>query len=304
MDNLLTSLDWSLVQAFLAVAETGSLSAAARRLGASQPTLGRQVRAMEDALGVTLFIRKPRGLALSETGAALLIPARAMRAAAGQMSLTAAGRAEGVSGVVRITASLVVSHYLLPPILTRIRARHPDIELELVPSDTSENLLFREADIAVRMYRPEQLDMVTRHLGDLPLGIFGARSYLDRAGRPKTADDLRHHDLVGYDRSEKIIRGMREKGLSLERDAFGIRCDNQTTYWALVRSGCGLGFGQLGIGLADAEVEQVLPDLPLPSLPVWLTAHQALRQSPRLSRVWDMLLEGLRPHLDAPGATG
>lgn len=303
MDFALNSLDWSLVQAFLAVAETGSLSAAARRLGASQPTLGRQVRAMEEALGVTLFIRQPRGLVLSETGTALLAPARAMHTAARQMALTAAGRAEGLSGVVRITASLVVSQYLMPPILADIRARHPDIELELVPSDTSENLLFREADIALRMYRPEQLDMVTRHLGDLPLGIFGARSYLDRAGRPQTADDLRHHDLVGYDRSEEIIRGMRAQGLRLDRHAFGTRCDNQTTYWALVRSGCGLGFGQLGLGLADPEVERVLPDLPLPTLPIWLTAHQALRQTPRLSRVWDMLAEGLRPHLDPPGAT-
>lgn len=297
MGKSLSSLDWSLVQAFVAVAETGSLSAAARRLGASQPTLGRQIRAIEDALGVTLFHRQARGLTLTETGAALLAPARTMREAAGQMSLIAAGRAEELSGVVRLTASLTVSHYLLPPILARIRARHPEIEIELVPSDTTENLLFREADIALRMYRPEQLDVVARHLGDIELGLYGARAYLDRAGRPHGVEDMLRHDLVGYDRNEDIILGMRQAGLPMDRHSFALRCDQNAVYWELVRAGCGLGFGQVPIGAADPLVERVLPDIPVPPLPIWLTAHEAMRNTPRLRRVWDMLAEGMAPHL-------
>ncbi|WP_372603340.1 LysR family transcriptional regulator [Actibacterium sp.] len=297
MGKSLSSLDWSLVQAFVAVAETGSLSAAARRLGASQPTLGRQIRAIEDALGVTLFHRQARGLTLTETGAALLAPARAMREAAGQMSLIAAGRAEELSGVVRLTASLTVSHYLLPPILARIRARHPEIEIELVPSDTTENLLFREADLALRMYRPEQLDVVARHLGDIELGLYGARAYLDRAGRPHGVGDMLRHDLVGYDRNEDIILGMRQAGLPMDRHSFALRCDQNAVYWELVRAGCGLGFGQVPIGAADPLVERVLPDIPVPPLPIWLTAHEAMRNTPRLRRVWDMLAEGMAPHL-------
>lgn len=297
MGKSLSSLDWSLVQAFVAVAETGSLSAAARRLGASQPTLGRQIRAIEDALGVTLFHRQARGLTLTETGAALLAPARAMREAAGQMSLIAAGRAEELSGVVRLTASLTVSHYLLPPILARIRARHPEIEIELVPSDTTENLLFREADLALRMYRPEQLDVVARHLGDIELGLYGARAYLDRAGRPHGVGDMLRHDLIGYDRNEDIILGMRQAGLPMDRHSFALRCDQNAVYWELVRAGCGLGFGQVPIGAADPLVERVLPDIPVPPLPIWLTAHEAMRNTPRLRRVWDMLAEGMAPHL-------
>lgn len=297
MDKSLASLDWTLVQSFLAVAEAGSLSAAARATRVSQPTLGRHIHDLEAQLGVALFSRVPRGLEPTEAALDLLGPARAMRQAAGQMALAAAGRAEGLSGVVRITASLVVSHHLLPPILAGIRARHPEIELELVPSDTSENLLFREADIALRMYRPEQLDVVTRHLGDLALGMFGARSYLDRAGRPQTPDDLRGHDFVGFDRSEFIIHGMRSMGMEVDRHFFATRCDHQTTYWELVRAGCGLGFGQLSFGLPDPALERLLPDLPLPAIPVWLTAHEAMRQTPRIRRVWDMLAEGLTPHL-------
>ncbi|SMX46577.1 LysR family transcriptional regulator [Actibacterium lipolyticum] len=297
MDRQLTSLDWSLIQAFLAVAESGSLSAAARAIGVSQPTIGRQIRLMEDALGVQLFLRQPRGFALSETGAALMGPARAMRDAAGAMALTAAGHSQGISGVVRVTASVAVSHYLLPPILAEIRNRHPEIELELVSSDTSENLLFREADIALRMYRPKQLNVVTQHLGDIPLGVYGAKTYLEKAGVPKGIPDLFDHALVGYDRSELIICGMRERGLEADRHAFTTRCDNHAVYWEMVRAGCGLGFGQVPIGDYDPLVERVLPELPVPPLPIWLTAHEAMRQTPRLRRVWDMLAEGLKPHL-------
>lgn len=297
MDISLKSLDWSLVQAFLVVAETGSLSAAARQLDTSQPTLGRQVRAMEGVLGVELFHRKPKGLELTEAGTALLPAARAMRKAAGEIALTAAGRSEGLKGVVRITSSIMVSHHLLPPIVARILQRHPEIEIEIVPSDTSENLLFREADIAIRMYRPEQLDVVTRHLGDLELGMFAAKSYFAAREQPLTLEEALSHPIIGLDRSEDLIRGFAQAGIRVDRHFFAVRCDMHTIIWELVRAGCGLGFGQLAIGRNDPTVRQVMTDFPLPRLPVWLAAHEAMRQTPRIRRVWDLLAEGLRPHL-------
>lgn len=289
----LSSLDWSLVQAFLAVAETGSLSAAARATGTSQPTLGRQVQAVEAALGVELFRRHAKGLALTETGQAMLPAAEAMREAAGRMALIAAGEDRGIEGTVRLTASVVMSHFVLPPILARLRRDEPGITIELVASDSSENLLFREADIAVRMYRPEQLDMVARHVTDLPMGIYAAKNYLDRVGRPKTTDDLLALDWVGYDRNEVMIRAMRQAGWPVDRDFFRLRTDDQAAHWQLVRAGGGVGVMQQAIGEADPAVERLLPDLPLPSLPVWLTVHQALRRVPRVARVWKALAEGL-----------
>jgi len=296
MDKALASLDWSLLQSFLAVAEEGSLSAAARRLGASQPTLGRQIRQVEQQLGVTLFTRKPRGLQLTDIGQALLPAAQTMRDAARQMALAAAGQEQQIKGTVRITASVFVSHHILPPIIAHIMRQEPDIAIELTPNDASENLLFREADIAIRMYHPTQLDVVARHLGDLPLGMFGSVDYLNRKGRPKTLDDiLNGHDLIGYDADEQILRGMRQMGLDARRDWFHIRCDNNVVYWELLRAGCGLGFSQTYVALDDPQVEQVLPDLPIPPLPVWLVAHQAMRQTPRIRRVWDMLADGLLP---------
>lgn len=290
MDISLTSLDWSLLQSFLAVADEGSLSGAARKLGASQPTLGRQIKQIETQLGVTLFHRQPRGFALTDIGAELLGPARAMQDAAMQVSLTAAGRAQNTSGTVRITASVFVANFILPPIIAKLRLAHPEISIDLIPNDASENLLFREADIALRMYRPSQLDVITRHLCDLPLGMFASVDYLDRKGRPQTIDDIFDgHDLVGYDRDERILRGMRQMGLDAKRNWFQTRCDEDVIYWELVRLGCGIGFSQVHVGRKGPCVEQILPDVPIPPLPVWLTAHQAMQQTPRIRRVWDIL---------------
>ena len=278
------------MQSFLAVAETGSLSAAGRALGLSQPTLGRKVREIEDRLGTELFQRHAKGLALTETGQAMLAPAQAMREAAGRLALVAAGEDRGLSGPVRITASVVVSHFLLPEVLARLRREEPGIEIDLVASDSSENLLFREADIAVRMYRPGQLDVVTRHVADLPLGLYAAKSCLDRSGRPSTEEDLLALDWVGFDRTEMIIRGMTEAGWKVSRAFFKLRTDDQAAYWQLVRAGGGVGIMQQAIGEPDPDVERVMPNLPLPHLPVWLTAHEEVRRVPRVARVWDALV--------------
>ena len=281
--------DWSLLQSFLVVAETGSLSAAARKLGKTQPTIGRHVQILERDLGVSLFRRQVRGMALTDHGESLLEHARDMRRAAEALNLTAAGGATDLKGSVRITASVFVSHHVMPAILAEIREAYPEIGIDLVASDQTENLLFREADIAVRMYRPQQLDMVALRLGKIELGLWGASSYLDRAGRPTTLDEAMSLDFVGYDRNEEIIRGFREAGFPVTRDFFGVRCDNQTVYWELVRAGCGLGFGSIQAGMRDPLLERIPLELEIPKLEVWLTAHEAVRHSPRVDTVWQTL---------------
>ncbi|WP_417770496.1 LysR family transcriptional regulator [Stappia sp.] len=293
MDSFPDTLDWTLVRAFLAVAESGSLSAAARILAVSQPTLGRQVKTLEAQLGAELFHRRPKGFEVTETGAALIEPARAMRDAAHRIALTASGQSAGLSGTVRITASVAMSIYHLPAIIADIREAEPDIRIDLIPSDSTSNLLFREADIAVRMYRPRQLDLVTRHLGDIELGIFGARRYLDRRGRPADLEDLLRHDFVGYDTKPAILDGFLAAGTRLSREWFATRCDDDAVYWELVRAGCGLGFTHAAVGRSCPATEEIRSGLALPRLPVWLTAHEAMRHTPRLRRVWKMLADGL-----------
>ncbi len=208
----MNSLDWTLIRSLLAVADHGSLSAAARVTGLSQPTLGRHVAEAQAALGLSLFTRTPQGLRPTEAMETLLPAARTMAKAAQSLSLAAAGREQRLSGTVRLTASRIVSAHILPPILASLRLAESQIEVELVPSDTLENLLFREADIALRMVRPQQADVVARHLADLPMGLYAARSYLDRVGRPTDREGLLRLDFVGFDRSDMILRQMASFG--------------------------------------------------------------------------------------------
>jgi len=293
-------VDWSHVSAFLAVADAGSLSGAGRALGVSQPTLGRRIKAAEAALGATLFVRARTGLHLTEIGRTLLGPAREMAAASARFETLAAGRDTALSGTVRITASVVVSHYVLPAIVARLRAAEPDIQLELVPSDTTENLIFREADIAIRMFRPTQLDIVTRKLGDTPMALYAAADLLSRMAQPTDLDTLRRLPAVGFDRSDVILRQFRDWGIDVTKRFFGVRCDDQAVYWQLVCAGCGVGGMQTAIGDAEPRVRRLEFQPGLSALPVWLAAHEALHATPRVKRVWDFLVDAVPRALGAP----
>jgi DNA-binding transcriptional LysR family regulator len=255
------------------------------------------VRAAEDALGGALFDRHARGLSATKLLRGLLPHLRAMEEAAQALKLQAAGQASAETGTLRLTASHVVSSFLLPPIIAQFRAEHPGLSVELVPSDTSQNLLFHEADIALRMYRPTQLDMVTRHLGDLPIGLYATKGYIARRGRPGGLHEILDHELIGYDRSDLIVEGFRAAGLPVTRDSFTLRCDDQVAYWHLVLSGAGIGVGQRAVADRSPDVVELFPDADLPRLPVWITAHERLRHTPRVDALWQALAAGLEPLL-------
>lgn len=301
MLDRLNSLDWSLVQAFLAVAECGSLSGAARATGVSQPTLGRQIKAIEGQLGVSLFQRQAKGFVLTDAGQAILPAASAMAEAATQFMTAAAGRDMSVSGTVRITASVFVAQYVLPQIISDIRKSHPDIQIELNATDEADNLLFREADVALRMFQPTQLEVVTRKLGVLQLGFFASQDYVARRGLPSGVPELMSHDLLGYDRSERFIRGAAELGWKLTREDFAFRCDQQTVHGEMIRTGCGIGILQTKVAV-EMGLVPVLPDFPMPGLEVWLTTHEALRHTPKVDAVWRHLDQGLKPWLSHDAA--
>lgn len=296
MNKSLSSFDWSLVQAFLAVAEEGSLSGAARLNSVSQPTLGRQIKALEDGLGIPLFNRQARGLVLTEEGIALLPAAKIMAEAAAKLATVAAGKGGEIGGTVRITASEFVAQYLLPKVIARIRQLHPELQIELHPTDASDNLLFREADIAVRMYRPTQLEVITKLIGVMELGFFARPDYLDRKGRPDKLEEMLGHDLIGYDASERLIRGAAKFGWQLSRSDFGVRCDQQSVHGELIRAGCGIGILQTRVA-EELGLEKVFSTFPMPGLEVWLATHEALRNTPKIRTVWNELETGLKPWL-------
>lgn len=284
-------IDWSSVQSFTAVAEHGSLSAAARALDSSQPTLSRHISALEAQIGARLFERSRGGMDLTQAGLDLMEHATQMADAAARFSVVSEGQSVDLGGTVRITASQIVATYLLPNVLAKLRQAHPEITIELVASDTSENLLRREADIALRMYRPKQLDVISKHIGDLDIGAYASHDYIVRRGMPGEIEDYHNHDVIGYDRSPLIIDGMRAAGLKVTPAFFAFRCDDQVVCWQMVLAGYGIGFGQFGMGDADPRVQRLTGDEPVASLPIWLTAHSELRTNAKVRRVFDWLAQ-------------
>lgn len=289
-------MDWNLLRSFLAVAETGSLTAAARRLGLSQPSVGRHINELERQLDTRLFRRGPRGRELSDRGHVLMGEVRRMGEAADAFSRLALGRTPGLAGPVRITASEVIGALVLPKIVTELRRDEPSIEVEIVASNAVGNLLRRDADIAIRMVRPHQLDLVIRHIADIPLVACATADYFDRSGRPCAAEDLTRHDLLGYDRQDDIITGFARAGIRLERSAFKIRSDNQLVLWEALCAGGGIGFAQLPLVMATPDLETCLTSMALPRLETYLTLHGDLRQSPRIRHVADYVYEAMRAY--------
>jgi len=285
----MNNIDWTLLRSFLAVVETGSLSAAATRIATTQPTLSRHVRELETALGVTLFTRSVRGLEPTEAALGLVEDARVMGAAAEALALKAQGRSQELTGTVRITASVVVANLLLPPIVVRLREMEPHIQVEIVASDMAQNLLRRDADIALRMFDPTQNALIARKLGETPLGLFGATSYMARRGKPETLAGLIDHDVIGFDRSDLILKGFAAYGFPVTREHFPVRCDDQMVCWHLLLAGAGLGFAQTLLAGRQAGLEQIDIGMFIPPLPVWLVMHEEVRTNARIRRVADFL---------------
>lgn len=289
--------DWSHWRSFAAVVDQGSLSGAARHLGLTQPTMGRHIEELERTLGVTLFERTLQGLKPTETGLRLYEPVEGAQRALAQAALMAEGTQEALSGAVRLTSSNVTSHYVLPAMLRTLRDEFPGIAIELVASDSAENLLLREADIAVRMFRPTQLDLITKKLGDIPIVATAHETYLARRGAPETPEALREHDLIGFDRSELLIAGARQLGFELKRSDFPLRTDSQTAMWELAKAGLGIAFAQAGLVRDTPGMVRLLPGFGPPPLEVWLTTHRELFTSRRIRAIYDRLGEELTRYL-------
>ena len=287
------SFDWNQVRAFLATVEEGSLSAAARALRLTQPTLGRQVAALEAALDVVLFERIGRSLTLTPSGLELLDHVREMGEAANRISLAATGQSQAIEGLVRITASYAMSAYVLPPILKRLRKIAPGIEVEVVATNALRDLRHREADIAIRHVRPDHPDLIARLVRETSAHLYAATSFLDVVGRPEVAQDVSHFDFIGFEVNDRLLNGLNALGLDLTRHNFRLISDSGAVAWEMVRQGLGVGVMMREIADVTPEVEQILPGLdPIP-VPVWLATHRELNTSRRIRLVYDLLADAL-----------
>lgn len=293
MDWRSVDFDWNRARAFLVTAEEGSLSAAARALGTTQPTLGRQVTALETELGVVLFERGGRGLELTPSGLDLLEHVRAMGDAASSFSLTASGQSTSIEGSICITATEVMAAFVLPPILGRLRQLEPGIEIELIASNSTSDLKRREADIAVRVFRPTQSDLIARKVCDTSMRLYAASSYLRRIGNPTSPKDFSDADFLGINRRNLLIETLNERGFALTLRNFPVITEHHLVQWELIKHGLGIGFMTEDVGDAEPMVERVLPRLDPFLVDVWLVAHRELKTSRRVRMVFDFLVSEL-----------
>ncbi|MEM7508557.1 MAG: LysR family transcriptional regulator [Pseudomonadota bacterium] len=293
MDWRSVKFDWNRARAFLVTAEEGSLSAAARALGMAQPTLGRQVSALEEELGVALFERVGRGLTLTPSGLDLAEQVRAMGEAATRVSLTASGQSQSVEGLVRITASEVASAYILPPIVAELRRAEPGISVEIVATNSIRDLRRREADIALRSVEPADPDLIARRLRDGTAALYASTRYIERAGPFDAREDLNQADFIGFEENDTLLHGLNAHGLALSARSFPLITASHLVHWELVKADAGIGVMITELGDTTPDVRRAAPWLEPFVYPVWLVAHREVKTSRRVRLVFDWLAEAL-----------
>jgi DNA-binding transcriptional LysR family regulator len=294
MDWRAVKFDWNKARAFLVTAEEGSLSAAARALGMAQPTLGRQVDGLEQELGVVLFERVGRGLTLTPSGLELLDHVRDMGDAAGRVSLTALGQSQALEGTISISASETYATVLLPPLVAKLRQQEPGIHVEIVVANHASDLLRREADIAIRNFRPTEPDLIAKKIGMVDAALYATPQYIEKIGAPTTPYALRNADFVNMDRTGGMLKGLNSFGLGLTEANFPLLTESYLVMWELVKQGAAIGILDAHIGDAEPTVRRVLPDLEPLTFPIWLVAHREVTTSRRIRRVFDFLAEELK----------
>ncbi|MCW3835235.1 LysR family transcriptional regulator [Sphingomonas canadensis] len=293
----MSTLEWDQQRAFLAVVREGSLSGAARALGLAQPTVRRRIEELEAALGAVLFTRSPGGLQPTDLAAALTGHAEAMAMAADAFVRSASAAAHEVAGTVRISASDVIAIEVLPPILAGLAERHPRLAIALSPSNRTEDVLRREADVAVRMVPPSQDALVARRIGQIPLGLHAHRSYVARRGLPASLADLRGHGLIGVERDSPILRAVRAHGYPVSVADFSFRSEDDLAQLAAIRAGLGIGLCQVPLAARDPDLLPVLHEGFTFPLETWVVCHEDQRDVARVRAVFDALVDGLLAYL-------
>ncbi|HTH59959.1 MAG TPA: LysR family transcriptional regulator [Paraburkholderia sp.] len=289
--------NWEWYRTFLTVLETGSLSAAARAMGMTQPTIGRHIDGLESALALKLFTRSFDGFAPTDAALELRPYAAGVAATSEALLRAASGHGEGVRGTVRLSASEVVGVEVLPPILAALRNAHPELAIELVVSNDMDDLLHREADIAVRMLRPTQQALVATRAGGIEVGLHAHRQYLAAHGTPKSIDDLSRHALIGFDRENAFIRQFVDQFPMFSRATLAFRADSHLAQLGAIRAGFGIGVCQSALAARDDALVRVLPASFSVVMDTWVAMHEDLRASARCAAAFSAIAAGLKAYI-------
>ena len=286
--------DWNQARAFMATAEEGSFSGAARALKTTQPTITRQISALEKSLQVMLFERSNRGLKLTSAGQHLLSHVLDMGAAASRVSMSAQNYATDIEGEVSVTAADFMCTYYVIEAVKQLKVSAPKISVRVLPSDQVQDIKYRDADIAIRHVPTTEPDLIAKKIGDWSANFYAARGYLDRLGRAKQYKDLERFEFVGPQDPTAFIEMCRAKGLDLKREQFTYPCSSTLLAFEMVRRGVGAGVLADAIAKNDPEMEMLWPDSPPHIFPVWLVTHQELRKAQKIRAVFDALERVLR----------
>lgn len=287
-------MDWDDLRYFLAVAETGSLSAAARQLGSHQPTVGRRIQTLEEHLGARLFKRHARGFSLNQTGQSVIDAVRAMAESATTVERRVTGRDARLTGRVRISAVDAIATLWLTPVLAKLQALHPGIEIVLTPASHSADLTRLEADIAIRLFRPTDGQLVARRVAALAFGLFAAPAYLEQHGTPEREKDLARHALIDFD--DRLSHLPESQWLSRASDGRPPVFRSESTLTRAAAAAAGIGISVLSLyGVAgQLGLLRILPKAKIPKRDIWLVTHADLKQSARMRATLDFLAESFR----------
>lgn len=280
------------MRAFLATADKGSLTAAARSLGLTQPTLSRQISALEEELGLMLFERVGRGLELTAAGQEMQLHVREMGAAADKVALAALGQSQSIDGEVRITASDILSAVLLPRAVSRIRTLAPNLIIDIIAANDVRDLMRREADIAVRHLRPEHPDLIARLICEANGYFYASKEYLVARGHPRSLGDLGQHDFISMGEVSRMVDYLDNIGIHLKEQQFRAGSENGLVGWALAQAGLGIIPMDEAVAKQSPNMVQILPQTMI-SFPIWLTTHREIHTSPKIRLVFDVLAEVL-----------
>jgi len=285
----MNNISWDLVRSFIQTAKDGSLSAAAKNLGVSQPTLSRNIQRLEQQTKLQLFQRTTKGLSITEAGEKMMNAAKQMEEASDLFQRQISGLSDELQGDIRISVNEIVGIYLLPPALTSFREKHPKVHIEIEITNQTTSLNKRDADIALRMYRPKQPDLIARRLPDLPLGFFASKNYIEQHGAPQNFDEFKQHTIIGFDRGVEFIQAAKNMGQVLSIHDFELRTDALPMQINLARFDGGIVGTHIGLAKQYPELEQIMGWLPLPALEFWIVCHADTAYNARIRELTKFL---------------
>jgi DNA-binding transcriptional LysR family regulator len=283
-----SSPDWDAYRVLLRVVERGSFSRAAAELAMSQPTASRRVDELERALGARLLVRRARGVVPTPAGERVVAEAKRMALSATAASRMATGELAPTTRRVRISATEGLGVLWLPPRVQQLRANDPQLAIELVIDNLATDLSARQADIAIRLFKPRQPDLVAKNVGTLGFGFYAAPSYLADRAPPRRLADLAKHDHVGYiDRGVAAPPYQRWLRKLVPEERFVASSSSLLGMIELARAGQGIVLSTAA--LLDDNLERLLPRARPPSMDIWLAAHVDVRRDPDVAAVFDRL---------------